>query len=149
MSMSITQEITKSVSHLFPEDVIKIIQDYIEPELSLDSSLPECIVCYEELSSPQIVYAQCCFQRICKSCDQAFKYCVSCRSVLGDIRIQIGPHSMLTKDASRLRLLPGKNTVGSVIRTIKKFFPCIETQLASRLLMFKQDTSSNWAPLYN
>src|SRR5690349_1162904 len=133
-SMSIAQGITKSVSHLFPENVIQIIKDYIEPEqlapkLSLDSSPPECTVCFEELSSPQIVYTQCCFQKTCKTCDQIYKYCISCRSDLGDIRIQFGPHPMFTKDSSRLRLLPGKNTVGSIICTIKKFFPCIETQL--------------------
>lgn len=123
--------------------------EHLVPKLSIPSSPPNCPVCFEELSSRQIVYTQCCFQKICETCDQIYDRCVRCRADLGDVRIQFGSHPLLTKDSSKLRLLPGKNTVGAVILTVKKFFPLVETQLTNPLTMLKLSVGGGWGSIYD
>lgn len=122
--------------------------EQIAPSLSISSDPPECPVCFEELSSPQIVYTQCCFQKICENCDQIYNSCIGCRADLGDVRIQFGSNPIFQKCSSKLRLLPGKNTVDSIILTIKNFFPLVETQLTSRLTMVKLIDTGGWASIY-
>jgi len=112
-------------------------------------SSPDCPVCFEELSSRKIVYTQCCFQNICETCDQIYDRCVSCTADLGDVRIQFGSHPMFTENSSKLRLLPAKNTVGSVILTVKEFFPLVETQLTNPLTMYKLSIGGSWGPIYD
>lgn len=86
---------------------------------------------------------------MCDTCDQIYNRCASCRTDLGDVRIQFGSHPMLTRNSSKLRLLPEKNTVGSVIRTIKKFFPLTETQLTQPLTMSELNSDGHWRSLYD
>lgn len=123
--------------------------EQLAPKLSISSSPPDCPVCFEELSSRQMVYTQCCFQQVCEACDQIYDRCVRCRADLGDVRIQFGSHPMFTKDSSKLRLLPGKNTVDSVILSVKTFFPLVETQLTNRLTMLKLSMGGNWGSIYD
>lgn len=109
----------------------------------------ECPVCFnEELSSPQLVYTFCCFQKICNVCDQILKNCVHCRAQLGELRIRFGRNSFDVKNSSFLRLLPGDHTVKSVIQTVKQFFPLVETQLANRLIMRLLNSRERWTYYY-
>lgn len=73
----------------------------------------------------------------------------SSRADLGDVRIQFGSHPLFVKNFSKLRLLPEKNTVGSVIQTVKKFFPLVETQLTQPLTMSELSSDGHWRSLYD
>lgn len=80
-------------------------------------------------------------------CDQIYHRCVGCRADLGDVRIQFGSHPMSPKDSSKLRLLPTKNTVSSVILTVNEFFPLVETQLTHPLTMLKLSVGGIWGSI--
>lgn len=109
----------------------------------------ECPICFnEELSSPQLVYMSCCFQKVCEVCDQIIKRCAFCETELGEIRIRFGNHFFELQKSSILRLLPGNHTVKSVIRIVNKFFPLIETQLKNPPIIKLLDSNGYWCYYY-
>lgn len=105
-----------------------------------------CPICFkEELSSPQIVYSSCCFQRVCNVCDQMLNKCAHCRAALGELRIRFGALRFDMENSSNLRLSPKHNTINSVISAVKKFLPLMETVLENPLTMKLRHPNGDWS----
>ena len=110
----------------------------------------ECPVCFEtELTSPQLVYSSCCFQKVCSVCDRMLTHCVHCRTKLGNLRIRFGEYSFDYINTSILRLLPAETTVNLVFQKARQFFPSRETQLTRPLAMQAQNSAGRWSIFYN
>ena len=93
----------------------------------------QCPICFLDFSSPQLVYNYCCFQKVCDVCDKILKNCAFCQAELRDLRINFGFNPSDKKNYSQLRLSTGKHTGESIVKTVKQFFPVLETRPTCRL----------------
>lgn len=109
----------------------------------------KCSICFKkELPSIQLVYLSCCFNKICDACDKILNKCPHCRTELGELRIRFGFQPIETKNSSKLRLSLENNTVKSIISTLRKFFPLLETQLSNGPIMRLRDFGGRLLPCY-
>jgi hypothetical protein len=81
---------------------------------------------------------------ICETCDKKCQDCIGCGSKLGDIRILFGSFPGFIKGSSILRLLSVKNTVKSLILSIKTQYPLIEAQLIDQLILHRLNSTGEW-----
>lgn len=127
-----------------PEEDTKLSTETNQKSNAIINQL-QCHACSkQELSSSQLIYTSCCFQKVCSLCDQALKNCFHCKTQLGELRIQFGWNTFDTKNSSILRLLPGNHTTSSIIQTVKQLFPHIETQLTNRPIIKILDSKKDW-----